>query len=552
MAHSPGNLALLDWAITGIYLSYLVGVAAFTRGFAKLGVIIAGVPLFVGELTIGVLVFLLATRTLKRRRLPFQFDGVGRMLAAYLAVGGAFAIVGLARGYGVAALRDYALVYYLVFFFFTLAVVRLGVQPEAILTALAIGSVLGAMVAIGSYAITPTLVEEHAAPGYQTPAAWLGGLWCCMLLPGAKRLIWRVLLALGAVLTLVTIYLSATRTMLPIMIVSLAILWVWTIRGKGGDRKRWMRGALSASVAVMIFLAGIVIHDLTLAPPNRPVPADGRVEFTDGLKLISRRWVRGFELLAPTVIDVAREEQTHAAVEDSIAFRLEVWAKALDKIKTSPLTGIGFGPAPGLYPEELCDTPYSPTSNCGNAHNTYITLILRMGIPVFLLFVFLNLVVLARMVRRPHKSSALLRSPMMAPYLAAGLASLLLFGLMSLFFESPYLSPLYWVILGLVHTSTIPAEGPQAEARSPEALGQGPAQPGSESQPAAMLLGEGPQGTSVPDPVRLIAGEATLAAPPPHPRQGAKGGGDPPRPDTRRLWGIRLDRLWRTPPGCFG
>jgi len=451
----------LPWAIASVFQAYLTGVAAFSRDFAKLGVTLVGIPLFVGEATIGILAVLLAARTLKGRALPFPIDGVGKALAAYFAIGTGFALFGLARHYGVAAVRDFALVYYLAFFFFTLAVVRLGTQPRTIIHAIAFGSVVGALVAVASYAIAPSLTFEHGAPGYQAPAAWIGALWCCLLLPEAKRATSRALLGAGATLTLMTIYLTGYRTMLPVMIVSLVVLWVWAIRGGGEDRRMWRVGAWVASGAVGVFMLGIATHTLTMTAPDHPVPVNGRVEFSDGLKVLSSRWVRGFKLLAPTVIQVIREGQDKAAVEDSLTFRLDAWGKAFDSIKASPLTGIGFGPAPALYPELFCDAPYSPTSNCGNAHNTFITLAMRMGIPVFLLFSGINLAILAKFLRSGLRASSSMWPAVVPPFLAATYVSLLLYAGMSLFFESPYLSPLYWIVLGLMHVGSSSPAGSQ-------------------------------------------------------------------------------------------
>jgi hypothetical protein len=392
---------------------------------------------------------------LVERRLPLKFDGASKALAAYLVIGAGFAAVGLAQGYAVAALRDFALVYYLAFFLYTLVAVGLGVHPKMILNALAFGSIVGSLVALASFAIAPSLSYEHGAPGYQAPAIWLGALWCLLLAVEGNRRFLRILLVAGAALNLLTIYLTGYRTMLPVMVVSVIILWGWAAASTGVNRRGLLRGSVAASVAVAAFVAGIAVHTLTMTAPERPVPVNGPVTLGDGLKVLSYRWVRGFKLLAPTVIQVVGDES--GGIEGSLRFRTDVWSNALDRILASPVTGIGFGPAPALYPDEYCDTSYSPTSNCGNAHNTYLTLAMRMGIPVFLFFVAINLLIVIRFLRRAIRTSEEAQPTLVSPFLAAAFVSLGLYAAMSLFFESPYLSPLYWVALALMHAGTNPS-----------------------------------------------------------------------------------------------
>ena len=448
-AHDRGRTAMV-WAFAGVYLVYLAGVAAFHRGFAGIHVDVLGVPLFVGEATIGLLAVLLVGLTLAERRLPFEFDGTAKALCAYLGIGAGFAAIGMAQGYGVASLRDFALVYYLAFFFYTLAAIRLGIQPRTILNALAFGSVVGAIVALVSFAIAPSLSYEHGAPGHQAPAVWLGALWCLLSASEGKGRLPRAFFVGGAAVNLSTIYLIGYRTMLPVMFVSAIILWGWTAASRGVSRRALLRSSVAASIAALAFMLGIAMHTLTMTAPERPVPVNGPVELGDGLKVLSYRWVRGFKLLAPTVIHVVRESD--GDVEDSLRFRIEAWSRALERIRSSPITGIGLGPAPALYADRYCDTPYSPTSNCGNAHNTYLTLAMRMGIPVFLFFVATNLSVLTRFVRRAVRHSDEAQPTLLAPFLAAALASLGVYAFMSLFFESPYLSPLFWVVLAMMNT----------------------------------------------------------------------------------------------------
>jgi hypothetical protein len=458
------NLGLLSRkAFAAIFLGYVFGVAAFTQGFSRLHLQLGGIPVFVGEAVIGILAFLFIREAWRRRIPPFRFGGLAKALVAYLVIGAIFAVYGLVNGYGVAAIRDFALVYYLALFFFTLALVGIGVRPGTILDVLALGSVVGSIAVVGSFLSMPSLSAEHGATGYQSLVAWLGAIWLCLRLGERRRWTVRTVLVLGIALNLGTVYLAAYRTLLPIMLASVAILWIWTIAQHFQARAALVRGTRVVTAAVALFGCAIIAHNLTMAVPDGPVPVNGPVPLKDGLKVLSYRWVRGFRLLTPTIIETFGEAPDDAAIEGSLRFRILVWGNAMAKIKASPLLGIGFGPAPALYADTYCDLPYSPTSNCGNAHNTYLTIAMRMGIPMFLLFSAINLWVVVRFVRTSFTASPTESASLAPPFLAAAYASFLIYALMSLFLESPYLSSLYWMVLGLMYVAPPASARPRSE-----------------------------------------------------------------------------------------
>lgn len=101
-----------DPALGGLLLiGYVVG----NRGFAQLS--LPGVPLLVGEFTLGVGLLLAAWRTALAKSPPVRRDRLNFFLAAWLVLGCLRLPFDLAT-HGMVALRDSALAYYALFFFF--------------------------------------------------------------------------------------------------------------------------------------------------------------------------------------------------------------------------------------------------------------------------------------------------------------------------------------------------------------------------------------------------------------------------------------------------
>jgi hypothetical protein len=428
------KLPALDRVFVVIYAGYLFGTAGFNRDFARLHVDLFGMPLFIGELAIGLLALILVARGLGNRPLKLRTDSLAKGLLAYLLVGVGFAIFGLIHGYWLAVFRDFALVYYLVFYFFTLAAMRRGLSPATVLHVLALGSVAGCVVQIAVFLIAPRLFAEHGAPGYQALVAWIAVLWLALWDRPAKGRAVLLLRYLGIGIALAVIYLAAYRTMLVIMIGSLAALGTWAILSRPTPmRAHLARVASGLSIVVLALVAIVSMQNRSMESAGTPFPADGPIPLEEVFPALSSRWIRGFG--------------AEGAAEGSLAFRMTTWTLAIRKILASPLVGIGYGPAPGLHPDEHCELASSPTTNCGNAHNTFLTLAMRMGLPVLIYFSALNAIVVSRLLKRGLRAADV--SPL-APYLAAVFLSFMLYGFMSLFFESPYLSSLYWTVLALM------------------------------------------------------------------------------------------------------
>lgn len=107
MARLPADVILLGLLLIG----YIVG----NRGFAQL-MPIRGLPLFPAELGLAVGAGWLVVHSALRQTAPWRRDWLNGLLLAWMAVGTARMAIDV-RQFGFFALRDYAMVYYAMFFF---------------------------------------------------------------------------------------------------------------------------------------------------------------------------------------------------------------------------------------------------------------------------------------------------------------------------------------------------------------------------------------------------------------------------------------------------
>ena len=489
----------IDRLYQSVLLLYIFGISAFNRGFTRLHVSIAEVPLFVGEATMAILLALLVASALRTGRLPIRADRVNGALLVYLGIGSVFAIGGLGSGYGLAVFRDFALVYYLAFYFFAAAFVQQTGKPINLLRAMVAGASIGSLIAVIRFMVSPQLVWEHAASGALALLAWVALVYVITFGHEASNPIVRLVYVLALIAAGLTIFLSATRILMASIVGSLGLLWAARLLP---DLRRIPLAIPARATAVALVLATFVLITAQLGEePEGQVTVNGLVPLPEAVQTLSRRWVRGAVFVASLVsgrqstlvevpgvshdetpntapaagseLDSMPELETtseaaqlpvpdlstavastgvsEAGAEPTFSFRLDAWRNALAKIASSPLVGIGYGPNPGLHRESACDLPASPISNCGNAHNTYLTLVMRMGIPVFLFFVAINANILWRMLRvvsRPDNRTNI--GPLWLLTLVAYL-SFAIYALTNLFLESPYLSSLYWINLAVMH-----------------------------------------------------------------------------------------------------
>jgi hypothetical protein len=208
----PGRLLVLYGRLLGLLL---VGYLLFDKGFAYLH--LPGTPLYAGELVLlaGALGVLTSTGYL---RVVIRDEPVLALLAGFFLWGLVRLLPGL-RAYGILAVRDFALVYYCLFAFFTAAALARspGILGRWIagfarlvpwlLAWLPPATILGSLLSVGPHVPFSSVQALTHAAGSAAVAALLalGFLW---LFPGTRSLRGRVA---WSVLALAVIVLSATQ-----------------------------------------------------------------------------------------------------------------------------------------------------------------------------------------------------------------------------------------------------------------------------------------------------------------------------------------------------
>jgi hypothetical protein len=487
-AAARAHLAPAVLAFRWVFLAYLAAASGFGRAFARLHVSVAGLPLFAGELAIALLAALGAACLWRTRAREVRRDRAVLAVLVFLAVGGAYTVVGLTRGFGIAALRDSALVYYSMFFLFTVLFLRFRGGPGLLVAAVVAGASAGAAWRVGRFLVAPELEWGHAAPGFQAIAAWVAVLGAVAPGMGPAKRHGRIARVLAVACCGVVVFLSAQRSVLAAIVAVAAGAACLRAAHRRAPLRRVCAAALAGLALWLALTVSITIHGRPIAAG---VPPNGSVSVVGALRVVCARWTdlglagagaggrppgkpaRSGSPAAGSAEGTRPESPAAGAgsTTKSFTFRVAAWRRALSRIASSPLLGIGFGPSPNLFPDRHCALVTSPTSNCGNAHNTYLTLAMRMGIPILAAFLLANLLAATRAVR----ALAVAYEPETEWLVVFSLAALLSLGVyagLGLFLESPYLSSLYWVILGLIHGTTARAAAAAAERQAPAQAAQ--------------------------------------------------------------------------------
>jgi hypothetical protein len=467
-----------------LFLAYFGAVVALQRDFSRLHVRVGDLPLFTGEVAIVFFCLVELVLFAKTRRPPFLMHIEDWMVAAYCAVGSVFAVQGLSNGFGLAAVRDFALVYYAAFFFLTRAFLARGGRVEHVAATLVAGAIIGSASTSLKFIIEPTLTWEHGAPPNAALVGWIGLVGIALLWGGTQHPVARMLFAASILPCSFAVYLSAYRTVGLVIAGSLGVLAVLASLRR---RVVYRRALALALVWCLLFFTGLAAHLALMPAQSSQLPQDGPTTVREGAEVITLRWLgpivrlagpgtessptrsRGDFLLRLPALQTQRigTLSSPQGSYGSSDFRVLAWRKAVARIRQAPMAGIGFGPPAALFPDHHCQLASSPLSNCGNAHNTYLTVAMRMGLPVLLLLLVLNGLIVVRATLTERQSQATLPDDCSGPFLLVTLAAFAGYATLSLFLESPYLSTPYWIALAcLAHLAHIPTPARTAERSS--------------------------------------------------------------------------------------
>ena len=418
-----------DAFVAGLVLiGYLVG----NRGFAQLQV--PGLPLLPGELALGVGTLFVGLRATQTKTLPVRRSLLDFTLLSWLAFG-AIRLRQDFPAHGFLALRDFALLYYAVFFFLAQG---WGAQPASrrwLERCLTIGFALTAPVFLAfaqwpevfvrSFAIlgTPLIyVKSDVAGGFMVA----GAFWFLGRFLAERRGWWLALTGTN----LVGVAFSNSRAAL----VALAIAGLWLALARDWRRLKLLAG-LAVAGLLLVLASGLVGgKPWTLSPAYRL--------YESALSTVD------FEGTQPYHADDLGDKP------ENNQFRLTWWRAVVDEtVAKNPWIGLGFGYdladqfTRRYYPEG------SEEFSARSPHNFPLTVFGRMG-AVGLAFLATVLAALALRTWRAGRRAVRGDDDGTAFTLLLGVWAIFTSACFGVVLEGPMGAAVFWTLLGLATPAT--------------------------------------------------------------------------------------------------
>ena len=445
--------AILSWTRGPLAEAWLLGFLVFgyvigNRGFAQMTPV-SGMPLFFSELGLGIAVTLVILRGALARTLPVRRDWLNGLLLLWLALGCGRMAMDF-RTYGFLALRDFALVYYLLYFFATQAIARHAPSRRLLHCSLLV--TFGLLPFTGLLA---TLFPEFFLTNFLVDGMPLiyykGDLLATFLFTGFIIILpregsrwwengWRWLSALTSLIIGLT--LLSRSSLLGLV---LAISWLaWS--------GRWRPARTLITVCAAGLLA-VTIYSLLQKKDFAQTKAYAIYE--SAVSIADYSGTRGYS------------SDTSTEKGDNNRFRIVWWKNvARETLTASPVLGLGFGAdlAHGFLLE------YYPTSDADfsarSPHNVFMTTLGRMGlagVAVLLLIYGVQGRITAQVARNARRDPAqddriTLQAAVWVVLVAATLGVVL---------EGPMGAIPFWIMLGLAHNA---ATSEAAEASATTAI----------------------------------------------------------------------------------
>jgi O-antigen ligase len=427
LAWTRGPLAEA-WLLGFLFFGYIIG----NRGFAQISPV-PGLPVFFSELGLAAALVLVVLRGTLRRTLPVRRDWLNGLLLLWLALG-CGRILADVRAYGFVALRDFAMVYYLLYFFVTQGLAAhlpsRGVLRAALVvtfTALPLTGLLGTL--FPDFFLTNLLISGVPVIFYK------GDLLATFLFTGFVLLVpdedrrwnengWRWLAALVSLV--LGLSLLSRSSLLGLLV---AIGWLaWS--------GRWRPARVLAAVCVAGLLS-VTVYSLLQ-----------KKDFTQ------TKVYAVYEAVV-SITDYSGTGNYRSEMSgdkgDNNRFRLVWWKNvAQETLANSPVLGLGFGAdlAKGFLLE------YYPTADVDftarSPHNIFMTTLGRMGLAgasVLLCIYWVQARNTAR-VARAARTDPTRRDAMT---LQAAVWVLMVSACLGVVLEGPMGAIPFWIMLGLAH-----------------------------------------------------------------------------------------------------
>lgn len=418
---------LLQVPIEGLALGFaLFGYIVGNRGFAQLS-LAPPLPLLPAEAVLLVAGTGFALRCALSRRLPFRNDALNWAVLLYLVAGSARVFFDV-RPYGLLAIRDYAMVYYAVYFYLGQIVVENPRSARFLQTVLLIAAVVQPIAGLTS-ALFPNVLFDDLSIGGVPVIYFKGDLMLTFMTvsalvlafgwgDGMRRWAWLI----GA-LTILGVVAGPNRASILGALAALAWLALSRVR-----RFLVLQGGIVA-LAVLVVVAAALL---------------GRNQETrQKLAAITER--------VESVVDISGTG-TYVTSEsgmkgDNNRFRSVWWRTVYDELMAqSPAFGLGFGYdlAHGFL------SVYSPDSEDFTArspHSIVVTVLARMG------FVGLGalLVFLAAFARDTWRAMRTQTTPPKVLALWAACWVIFVSACFGVVLEGPMGAVVFWLLLGMAH-----------------------------------------------------------------------------------------------------
>ena len=424
------------WLICFLYGGYIIG----SRGFAQMTPV-PGLPLFLSELGLAFLLLLIGLRGALQRTLPLQRNWLNGLLLLWLATGTG-RIFWDVRTYGFIALRDFAMVYYVLYFFATQALTAHAPSRRLLRIAMLVTFALLPLMGLLGTVFADFFLSNLLIAGVPL-IFYKGDLLATFLYTGFIVLLpaaefrwseggWRWLAALASLL--LGLSLLSRSSMVGLVV---AIGWLaWS--------GRWRPARVLIAVCVTALLA-VTIYSL--------------LQKRDFTETKSYAIYEAVASIADYSGARSYSSDTSSAKGDNNQFRLVWWKNVVQEtLTTSPLLGQGFGAdlARGFLVE------YYATSNddfsARSPHNIFMTTLGRMGLVgvAVLLAIYL---VQGRITARVAREARTDPTRQDAMTLQAAVWVVMVSACLGVVFEGPMGAIPFWIMLGLAHrAATDPCE----------------------------------------------------------------------------------------------
>jgi len=436
-AWSRGPLAE-TWLLSFLFFGYIIG----NRGFAQMAPL-PGLPLFFSELSLAGLLVMTALRGALQRQLPLRRDWLNGLLLFWLALGVGRLGWDLKR-YSFFALRDFAMVYYLIYFFVTQFLANHAPSRRLLHIAMLLTFALLPLTGLFSTLFSEFFISNLILGGVPL-IFYKGDLLATFLFTGYIILLpagrlhwqdswWRWLTALASLTLGLT--LTSRSSMVGLMV---AIGWLaWA------GRWRPLRALIAiCTVGLLAVTAYALLQKKDFNQSKAYAVYEAVVSIAD------YSGTRNYQN------DLTNDKG------DNNRFRLIWWKNVAEEtLQTAPALGQGFGAdlTHGFLRE------YYATSNedftARSPHNIFMTTLGRMGLVGFTILLGIYFVQ-ARSTARVARAARADPTHAEAMSLQAAVWVVMISACLGVVLEGPMGAIPFWIMLGLAHhaaTAPLPAD----------------------------------------------------------------------------------------------